>query len=121
MTPWKRMLVAVASWMLAGDGREKGRLRRWLAGLFLHYFPGQITCAEFEAFLIDYHEGALSERQRALFDFHLSICPMCQVQFASYLRTIELGRRVFTEGEEPVPGEVEEELVNAILSARSQS
>ncbi len=121
MTPWKRMLVAAASWMLASDGPEKGRLRRWLAGLFLHHFPGQITCAEFEAFLIDYHEGALNARQRALFDFHLSICPMCQVQFASYLRTIELGRRVFAEGEEPVPEEVEEELVNAILSARSRS
>ncbi len=118
MTPMKRAMVSMASWMLASNGTEKSGLRRWMAGLFLRYFPGQITCAEFEAFILDYHEGNLGERQRKLFEFHLSICPMCQVQFASYLRTIEVGKRVFDNGDEPVPKEVEDELVNAILAAR---
>ncbi len=121
MTPMKRAMVSMASWMLANGNGEKGTLRRWMAGLFLRHFPGQITCAEFEAFILDYHEGNLDERQRKLFEFHLSICPMCQVQFADYLRTIELGQRVFADGDEPVPEEVEDELVNAILAARSRN
>ncbi len=116
----KALMITLASWMIAGRG-PAGPAKRWLASLFLRHFPGQITCAEFEAFLLDYHEGNLSERQREVFEYHFTICPHCRVQFTAYLRTIELGRRIFAAGEEAVPEEVEDELINAILAARSGS
>ncbi len=116
----KKLMIAMASWMLGGRG-PMGPAKRWLASIFLRHFPGQITCAEFEAFILDYHEGALSARQRRVFEYHFTICPSCRVQFTAYLRTIELGRTVFAAGAEALPEEVEKELVNAILAARSGS
>ncbi len=116
----KRSIIALASWMLGGRG-PMGPAKRWMASVFLRHFPGQITCAEFEAFILDYHEGALSERQRRIFEYHFKICPHCRVQFTGYLETIELGQKVFAAGEEALPEEVEDELVNAILAARSGS
>lgn len=116
----KKLIIALASWMLAGRG-PIGPAKRWLASLFLRRFPGQITCAEFEAFILDYHEGVLSERQRRIFEYHFTICPTCRTQFTSYLQTIELGQKIFAAGEEALPEEVENELVNAILAARSGS
>jgi len=116
----KKLIIALASWMLGGRG-PMGPAKRWLASLFLRNFPGQITCSEFEAFILEYHEGTLSERQRRIFEYHFTICPSCRTQFTGYLKTIELGRKVFAAGADALPEEVEDELVNAILAARSGS
>ena len=116
----KRLLLKWIIWLM-GDPDQAGPLKRKMGALFLRHFPGQITCAEFEAFVLDYHEGALGDRQRRLFDFHMTICPMCRVYFEGYLRTIELGRKVFGTEEESVPDDVPEELVKAILAARADS
>ena len=116
----RKLMIALASWMLGGRG-ALGPTKRWLASLFLRHFPGQITCAEFEAFILDYHEGALSERQRRTFEFHFTICPTCRTQFTGYLRTIELGQKIFTAEADTLPEEVEDELINAIIAARFRS
>ena len=90
------------------------RFRAWL----MQHVPGQLTCREFEHFVHDYQEGSLSPRERRVFDFHMELCPMCRVHFASYLKTIELGRRICTSDDEWAPTELPEELVSAILAAR---
>ena len=90
------------------------RLRSWM----MRNLPGQLTCMEFERFVHDYHEGSLSPRERRVFDLHMELCPMCRVHFASYVQTIELGRRICATDDEAAPAELPEELVAAILAAR---
>jgi hypothetical protein len=91
---------------------------RRLGAFFLRFAPHQITCAEFERFVIDYYEGQLSARQRSVFDFHMRICPMCDVHFQSYVKAIEMGRRAFQEEDAARPAELPKDLVMAILEAR---
>ncbi len=90
------------------------RFRAWL----MRHVPGMLTCIEFERFVHDYHEGSLSPRERRVFDLHMELCPMCRVFFASYLKTIELGRRICATDDASAPAELPEELVSAILAAR---
>ncbi len=91
------------------------RLRAWL----MRHLPGQLSCVEFERFVHDYHEGSLSPRERRVFDFHMELCPICRVYFASYLRTIELGRRICAVDDEDSVVDLPEDLVTAILAARN--
>lgn len=91
------------------------RLRAWM----MRHVPGQLTCTEFERFVHDYQEGSLTPRERRVFEFHMELCPMCRVHFGSYLRTIELGRRVCATDDASVPSDLPEELLAAILAARS--
>jgi anti-sigma factor RsiW len=79
----------------------------------------QITCREFQAFLLDYCEQHLDDEQRAVFEAHLAGCPMCRVHFETYLKTIELGRRVLAEEDPEAPADLPEELVEAVLAARA--
>ncbi len=90
------------------------RLRAWL----MRHGPGQLTCIEFERFVHDYQEGSLSPRERRVFDLHMELCPMCRVYFATYLQTIELGRRICATDDEAGPQNLPEELAVAILAAR---
>ena len=90
------------------------RLRAWL----MQHVPGQLTCIELERFVHDYHEGSLSSREQRTFDLHMELCSMCRVYFASYLKTIELGRRICATDDASAPAELPEELVSAILAAR---
>jgi hypothetical protein len=92
-------------------------MRRKLEALFLRHFPGQVTCGEFERFIIEYCEGGLTERQRRIFEFHMGFCPMCRVHFEGYRKTIEMGRRVFTDTSEPL--QAPQELINAVLTAHT--
>lgn len=91
------------------------RLRAWM----MQYLPGQLTCIEFERFVHNYQEGSLSPRERRTFDFHMDLCPICRIHFATYLRTIELGKRICTADVEATFEDLPDDLVNAILSARS--
>ncbi len=91
------------------------RTRAWL----MRHLPGQITCIEFERFVHDYKEGSLSPRERRKFDLHMELCPMCRVHFASYLRAIELGRRLCATDDAAPSTDLPDELVAAILAARS--
>ncbi len=80
-----------------------------------------MTCREFIDFLIDYCEDDLSARKRAEFTKHLIECPNCTAYLKSYEETIRLGKAVFAEPHAPVPSEVPEELVQAILASRTRS
>ncbi len=95
-----------------------GRMLRWMKGMMLRHMPMMITCREFEAFILAYIEGELSERQRFIFELHLKVCRDCREYLAAYKRTIEVTGRAFEDPEEPVPGEVPEDLVKAVLDAR---
>jgi anti-sigma factor RsiW len=77
-----------------------------------------MTCHEFIDFLWAYLSGEVTEAQRAEFEFHLSGCPSCVAYMNTYRQTIEMGRAAFEDTDDPLPGDVPEELVQAILSAR---
>lgn len=93
-------------------------LWRWIKGVMLSRTPLMITCEIFEGFIFDYLEGDLPERQRAVFEFHLKICRECRDYLAAYKRATALGKAVFPEPSAPVPEEVPEDLVRAVLEAR---
>jgi anti-sigma factor RsiW len=77
-----------------------------------------VNCREFVEFLIDYLEGELPAAQARLFDAHLAACPRCVDYLATYRETVRLGRLLAGDPEGPVPADVPEELVRAILAAR---
>ena len=94
------------------------RMMRTVKGLMLNRMPGMITCMEFEDFMIGYMEGDLPAGQRRVFEFHMKICRECRDYMAAYKRTIEISGRAFEDQGAPVPPEVPEDLVQAILDAR---
>jgi anti-sigma factor RsiW len=77
-----------------------------------------MTCREFIEFLWQYLSEELSPAERATFAEHLARCSPCVRYLKSYEDTIKLGKAGFTHPEDPVPTNVPEELIQAILSAR---
>jgi anti-sigma factor RsiW len=75
-----------------------------------------ITCQELIAFIASYRDNELSADQRVEFERHLSVCPSCVAYLKTYEQTIALTRAT---GDDPVPEEVPESLVRAILNARA--
>ena len=94
------------------------RLMKLMRGMMLKHMPLMITCREFEGFILAYLEGELPERQRFVFDLHLKVCRECRDYLAAYKRTIEVSRQAFEDPDEPVPDEVPEDLVKAVLTAK---
>ena len=81
-----------------------------------------MNCREFAEFLHEYLFGNLSAEQRAVFDKHLAECPWCVAYLDSYRKTIQLEQSAFSAPEDaPPPADVAEELVQAILRARSRA
>jgi anti-sigma factor RsiW len=76
-----------------------------------------VTCREFVDFILSYLEGELDEPQRAAFDYHLSGCRNCVRYLDHYRRTLDAERAAFADEDAPVPDEVPEALVQAILAA----
>lgn len=91
---------------------------KWLHGMMLNHMPLMITCREFEAFILAYLEGELSGRQRFVFDMHLKVCRECRDYLVAYRRTIEVAKRAFDDEDAPVPDNVPEDLIKAVLAAR---
>ncbi len=77
-----------------------------------------MTCRELADFLMQYVEGGLAPDQRGEFETHVGICPDCLNYLDTYKETVRLGRSICAEPEGPVPAEVPEELVTAVLAAR---
>ena len=77
-----------------------------------------MTCRELVEFLSAYLDGELAPGERAGFDAHLSACPECLAYLNTYRATVTLGRGAFDQPGDPVPADVPEELVRAILAAR---
>ena len=78
-----------------------------------------VTCREFADFMADYLSGELAPELRQPFDYHLSLCVNCERYLASYRETVALGKRAFDDVDAELPSEVPEDLVKAILAARS--
>jgi anti-sigma factor RsiW len=77
-----------------------------------------LNCREFADFLMDYLNGEVTEREKAVFDEHMSACPPCKHYLDSYRRTVELGRSAGCGDEAPPPPDAPEPLIRAILAAR---
>jgi len=78
-----------------------------------------ITCRELIETLDDYVEDRMGGRAREAFEAHLPLCPDCESYLASYRRTVEYGRAAFADLPAAPPAEVPEELILAILAART--
>ena len=77
-----------------------------------------VTCRTFVEFLMEYMSGGLPESQRDEFDAHLAACVACVAYMKTYAETIELGKAAFKNPDGPLPDEIPEDLVKAILDAR---
>jgi anti-sigma factor RsiW len=78
-----------------------------------------MTCREFAEFVWKYISGELPPDERFRFDAHLAICPECVHYLSTYEATIRMGREALLDPDAELPDEVPEELVQAILHARS--
>ena len=74
-----------------------------------------MTCRELVDFIDAYRSDELSGRERALFEQHLSECEQCRRYLDSYEATIELARAALDDPDAPVPDQVPDSLVEAIL------
>jgi hypothetical protein len=84
-------------------------------------FPTQMTCREFEDFLVDFLDGSLTHRQRFVFEIHLKTCSDCRAYLDRYRRTVALGQKACGEkAETPPPLEMPPRLVQAIEQALSR-
>lgn len=77
-----------------------------------------MTCREFAEFMADYRSGELPAETRTRFDEHLTLCPDCVTYLKGYEAAIRVGKQVMQRSESPVPADVPETLVKAILAAR---
>ena len=81
-----------------------------------------MNCREFTEFLHEYLFDNLPAAERAEFEKHLAECPWCVAYLDSYQQTIQMEQAAFSaSGSEPVPADAPEELIQAILRARSRS
>jgi anti-sigma factor RsiW len=81
-----------------------------------------MNCREFTEFLDDFLFGTLPTEARAVFEEHLAECPWCVAYLDSYRKTIQLERAALPSSENaPLPADVPEELIQAILNARARA
>jgi anti-sigma factor RsiW len=80
-----------------------------------------MNCREFTEFLDEYLFGNLPAEELAEFEKHLAECPWCVAYLDSYKKTILLERASATQTPDaPPPADAPEELIQAILRARSR-
>lgn len=79
-----------------------------------------MTCQEFAEFIADYLAGALSDDQMAVFERHMAMCPDCIHYLRTYEETVQLEKALFARADEELPEEIPEDLVTAILDARTR-
>jgi anti-sigma factor RsiW len=101
------------------DTQNTGVWRR-IKGLMLKNMHRMLTCREFEEFVLDYLDGTLPERQRSMFEWHMRICRECRDYLAAYRRAMAVSQRVLSASDKPVPDDVPEDLIKAILESRKQ-
>lgn len=80
----------------------------------------RIPCREFIEFIGQYIADELSPEERAKFEFHLTHCAPCVRYLQSYKETIKIGKIALAPSDDPVPTDVPEELIQAILHSRPQ-
>jgi anti-sigma factor RsiW len=77
-----------------------------------------MNCREFTDFLDDYLSGAQPAGERAEFEKHLALCPQCVAYLDSYRKTVQLGKASCAD--DSPPADAPDELIQAILRARSR-
>ena len=77
-----------------------------------------MTCQQLIEFIGRYRDDELSREERTEFDRHLAGCESCLAYLKTYEQTVLLAK---ASADDPVPDDVPESLVRAILSARSKS
>ena len=77
-----------------------------------------ITCQQLIDFIASYRDNELTPDERSEFDRHLSVCPSCVAYLKTYEQTVLLAK---ASAGDPVPDEIPELLVKAILEARNKS
>ena len=77
-----------------------------------------MTCRELTEFLSAYVDNHLPDDVRRRFDAHVAACPACSAYLKSYEATVKLAKAALSGSDDPVPAEVPEDLVKAILAAR---
>lgn len=75
-----------------------------------------MSCAEVTELVTTYLERRMPLRQRLSFRAHLLLCPHCRRYLAQIRATVALTGRLPTE---PIPPEVKDDLVKALLAARA--
>jgi anti-sigma factor RsiW len=80
-----------------------------------------LTCRDFINFIAEYLANELRQNERGSFEYHLADCPDCLTYLDSYQTTIALSRSAFPDPDAPLPAEVPEELIQAILNVRRQT
>ena len=79
-----------------------------------------MKCREFVDFLMDYLEQSLPQTQREIFEGHLDECPGCITYLETYRETVRLEKALCGDDPDaPLPEDVPERLVAAILAARA--
>lgn len=99
--------------------RDKPAKFRWLKGFFQDHMYGMITCREFDEFIGSYFDGDLSRKQLFVFRAHIRFCRECRQYLKAYQRALQVGRAVFPSMDAPVPDDVPEDLIKAILDSRN--
>lgn len=79
-----------------------------------------MTCREFTEFLNDYLFGDLPAEERRVFEEHLAECSWCVAYLDNYRKTMQLEQAVFAESEPHPKTTAPEELIQAILHARTR-
>lgn len=80
-----------------------------------------MTCQEFVDFVMAYLDAELETSRRAAFEAHIDACPECVTYLDTYRETVRLGKDLLgASGEEPVPDDVPEALIQAILKSRTR-
>ena len=88
-----------------------GQLKRLIARLRRTGTPpGDLTCRELVELVTDYYEGALSARDRARFEGHVSVCHGCTAYVEQMRETLAVVGRIEPESLTP---EAEQELLAA--------
>lgn len=80
-----------------------------------------MTCRELVDFLGAYLESELPDEVRRRFDAHLAACLECAAYLETYRETVKLAKDAFRDTDDPVPADLPEGLVKAILSARRKA
>ena len=82
----------------------------------------ELTCRDFIDVIMAWLDDALDPATRREFDEHLAECVDCANYLRSYRLTVSLGKGACAPGDPdgPVPDDVPEELVQAVLAARKQ-
>jgi anti-sigma factor RsiW len=69
---------------------------------------------------MEYTSGELAGSERAEFVAHRAECPECIAYLDTYQKTIHLVKTAYAHPHHEVPDEVPEQLVRAVLAARTK-